>query len=122
MKGLVLTGTIVLALATAAAWVLTHVAPGTFGICHTVALYFGSKPSARDCEPYAAADFAVAVAIIPILAAVGLLISGEGDLEWKLPFGTKLHLTAKGTAAAQALKASDLEERADAYLGGFTRP
>ncbi len=65
-------------------WVYSHIAPEHFGSCHDIALYNGTKPTARDCEPLAASDFALLIGVVfAFLILTGKASSALQFQEWE---------------------------------------
>lgn len=109
-------------LATAGMWLFSHIAPENFGSCHIVALYVGSNPTIRDCQPFEATDFAVPLAAIAVFVPLMLVITDDGDTQAEIPLpswlGGKLLLTRRVEAVTTdlAVSVSSLDERGQEYL------
>jgi hypothetical protein len=103
------------AAATLAAWIYTEVAPEKLGVCHEVALYIGSKPTVRDCQPLEAAWFAIPIGLLAVL--VPLLLSWSGDAEVVIPFfGKNIEVRRANKAAEVLAERPPIAERGSEWL------
>jgi hypothetical protein len=101
-------------LAISAAWVYSQVEPQSLGSCHEIALYVGSNPTARDCQPYGAPELAIAVG-----ALLGFwVLLGGGDVSLPIPgmSGLVLTRTRRAKEVVDELRQDqDLEQRLAGY-------
>jgi hypothetical protein len=92
-------------------WGFSMFDPHTFGSCTTVALHFGNRAAAVDCQPYGAADFVVPLGVLVLVG----LIFGKNGFEWDSPFGK---ITVKGNEAGARLESATgkLDERGESLI------
>jgi hypothetical protein len=89
-------------------WVASHVDPEEFGTCHTVVLQVGDEPTASECDPYNAADFAIPIGVVVLL----IFVLSEDVMKLGIPGVFTLERAKKEKEAKKAAQSLD-EEASD---------